>query len=38
MGDLTAAAFAWRQAVRIYEDVGDPAAAQARRRLERLVP
>ncbi|WP_307871663.1 BTAD domain-containing putative transcriptional regulator [Micromonospora sp. U21] len=38
MGDRNAAAAAWRLAARIYEDVGDPAAEEVRRRLERLVP
>lgn len=38
MGDRNAAAVAWRLAARIYEDVGDPAAEEVRRRLERLIP
>lgn len=34
--DPTAAARAWRRAVRIYDELGDPAADEARARLARL--
>ncbi|WP_155368312.1 AfsR/SARP family transcriptional regulator [Catellatospora vulcania] len=37
LADLPAAAEAWRRAVRIYDDLGDPAADGARRRLARLT-
>ena len=37
MADLPAAAEAWRRAVRIYHDLGDPAADEAGRRLARVV-
>ena len=37
-GDRFAAADAWRLAARIYQELGDPAAEEVRRRLERPVP
>ncbi|WP_144122478.1 AfsR/SARP family transcriptional regulator [Catellatospora sichuanensis] len=37
MADLPAAAEAWRRAKRIYDDLGDPAADGARRRLARVT-
>ncbi|MCZ7429954.1 BTAD domain-containing putative transcriptional regulator [Micromonospora sp. WMMA1949] len=36
--DTAGAAEAWRRAVRIYDDLGDPAADELRRRLARLPP
>ncbi|MGX7672408.1 BTAD domain-containing putative transcriptional regulator [Plantactinospora sp. DSM 117369] len=36
IADLPGAAAAWRRAAQIYDDLGDPAAEDARRRLQRL--
>ncbi|MDG4786008.1 hypothetical protein O7626_08725 [Micromonospora sp. WMMD1102] len=35
LADLPGAAAAWRRAAQIYDDLGDPAAEETRRRLER---
>lgn len=36
VADLAAAAAAWRRAAQIYDELGDQAAEDARRRLQRL--